>query len=63
MSIVFCLIPELLKPKVKEAFPDVTFLKVDEMDASQHGKTPRKKREKKIPVEVKDVFTDSMPTL
>jgi len=51
MSIVFCLIPELLKPKVKEAFPDVTFLKVDEMDESQHGK-PRKKREKKV----KDVF-------
>ena len=57
MSIVFCLIPELLKPKVKEAFPDVTFLKVDEMDESQHGK-PRKKREKKIPV-VKDVFADT----
>ena len=75
MSIVFCLIPEMLKPKVKEAFPDVTFLKVDEMDESVHGKNPngltgsrghdpvRKKREKKIPVEVKDVFTDSMPTL
>ena len=58
MSIVFCLIPELLKPKVKDAFPDVTFLKVDEMDESQHGKTPRKKREKKIPV-VKDVFADA----
>ena len=58
MSIVFCLIPELLKPKVKEAFPDVTFLKVDEMDESVHGKAPRKKREKKIPV-VKDVFADS----
>jgi hypothetical protein len=57
MSIVFCLIPELLKPKVKEAFPDVTFIKVDEMDESHHGK-PRKKREKKIPV-VKDVFADA----
>ena len=58
MSIVFCLIPELLKPKVKEAFPDVTFLKVDELDESQHGKPPRKKREKKMPV-VKDVFADT----
>jgi hypothetical protein len=52
----------MLKPKIKEAFPDVTFLKVDEMDESVHGK-PRKKREKKIPIEVKDVFTDSVPTL
>jgi len=50
MSIVFACIPELLKPKVKEAFPDVTFLKVDDLDASMHGnpKTPRKKREKKV---------------
>jgi hypothetical protein len=66
MSIVFACIPELLKPKVKEAFPDVTFLKVDELDASMHGpkrnldfretdkpKTPRKKREKKIEPESK----------
>ena len=62
MSIVFCLIPEMLKPKIKEAFPDVTFLKVDEMDESVHGK-PRKKRQKKIPIEVKDVFIDSVSTL
>ncbi len=50
MSIVFCLLPEMLKPKVKEAFPEVTFLKVDELDESMHGKpkTVRKKREKKI---------------
>jgi hypothetical protein len=50
MSIVFCLLPEMLKPKVKEAFPEVTFLKVDELDESMHGKpkTPRKKREKKV---------------
>ena len=49
MSIVFACIPELLKPKIKEAFPEVTFLKVDELDESMHGKpkTPRKKREKK----------------
>jgi len=65
MSIVFACIPELLKPIVKEAFPDVTFLKVDDMDASMHGpkrnldfresdkpKTIRKKKEKKV--EVKD---------
>lgn len=61
MSIVFCLIPEMLKPKVKEAFPDVTFLKVDdplskadELDESVHGK-PRKKRESKKSV-VKDIL-------
>ena len=50
MSVVFCLIPELLKPKIKETFPEVTFLKVDEMDESMHGKpkTPRKKREKRV---------------
>jgi hypothetical protein len=54
MSIVFACIPEMLKPKVKEAFPEVTFFKVDELDESMHGKakTPRKKREKKV--EVKD---------
>jgi hypothetical protein len=53
MSIVFCLLPEMLKPKVKEAFPEVTFLKVDELDESMHGKpkTPRKKREKKVVTE------------
>jgi len=55
MSIVFACIPIMLKPKVKEVFPEVTFLKIDEMDASQHGKPPRKKREKKV---VKDVFAD-----
>jgi hypothetical protein len=61
MSIVFACIPEMLKLKVKEAFPEVTFLKVDELDESMHGpkrnldfretdkpKTVRKKREKKI---------------
>ena len=57
MSIVFACIPELLKPKVKEAFPEVTFLKVDELDESVHGK-PRKTREKKVPIQVKDVFAD-----
>jgi hypothetical protein len=50
MSIVFACIPEMLKLKVKETFPEVTFLKVDELDESMHGKpkTVRKKREKKI---------------
>ena len=63
MSIVFCLLPEMLKPKVKEAFPEVTFLKVDDMDTSMHGskpKTPRKKREKKIVTESND---SDLPTL
>jgi len=55
MSIVFACIPELLKPKVKEAFPEVTFLKVDDLDESMHGK-PRKKREKKV----KDVLADPL---
>jgi len=47
MSVVFCLLPSLLKPMVKEAFPEVTFLKVDELDESMHGTKTRKKREKK----------------
>ena len=57
MSIVFACIPELLKPKIKEAFPEVTFLKVDELDATMHGK-PKTPRKKKLPVEVKDVLAD-----
>ena len=57
MSIVFACIPELLKPKVKEAFPEISFLKVDDLDESMHGpKTPRKKREKKV----KDVLADPL---
>jgi len=66
MSIVFACIPEMLKSKVKESFPEITFFKVDqdipdkpgrfdELDESVHGKPPRKKREKKV---VKDVFAD-----
>ena len=61
MSIVFCLLPEILKPKVKETFPEVTFLKVDDMDASQHGKKPRKKREKKV--DVIDNESDTVPSM
>ena len=60
MSIVFCLLPEMLKPKVKEAFPEVTFLKVDELDASMHGPKTRKKREKKVETESND---SSVPSL
>ena len=58
MSIVFACIPELLKPKIKQEYPEITFLKVDELDESMHGKpkTPRKKREKIV--EVKDVFAE-----
>ena len=57
MSVVFCLLPELLKPKIKETFPEVTFLKVDDLDETMHGpKTPRKKREKKV----KDVLADPL---
>ena len=48
MSIVFACIPDVLKPKLKQEYPEITFLKVDEMDESTHGKpkTPRKKKVK-----------------
>ena len=51
MSVIFCLIPEMLKPKIKETFPEVTFLKVEDLDASTHGKpkTPRKNKTKTEP--------------
>jgi hypothetical protein len=48
----FLAIPESLKPKVKEAFPEATFF-VSEMDQSTHGK-PRKKREKKVKTELEE---------
>jgi len=57
MSIVFACIPELLKPKIKETFPEVTFLKVDELDESMHGK-PKTPRKKKVPIQVKDVLAE-----
>ncbi len=50
MSIVFACIPEMLKPKIKETFPEVTFLKVDDLDASTHGK-PKRVRKPKIKVD------------
>lgn len=59
MSIVFACIPDVLKPKLKQDYPEITFLKVDDMDASQHGK-PRKKREKKVKP---DSNADSVSTL
>jgi hypothetical protein len=62
MSIVFACIPELLKPKIKEAFPEITFLKVDELDESVHGKpkTPRKIKEKKVKVDSNDSHLSSL---
>lgn len=48
MSIVFACIPDILKPKLKQDYPEITFLKVDDMDASIHGPKARKKREKKV---------------
>jgi hypothetical protein len=58
MSIVFACIPDILKPKIKHDYPEITFLKVD-MDESQHPKA-RKKREKKIAT---DSNADSVSTL
>ena len=46
MSIVFACIPEMLKPKIKESYPEVTFL-TSELDASTHGK-PKTQRKKKV---------------
>ena len=62
MSIVFACIPDVLKPKLKQEYPEITFLKVDEMDESTHGKpkTPRKNNRKKV--EIKD-NVDSMPVV
>ena len=56
MSVVFACFPEMLKPKIKEAFPEITFLKVDDLDESMHGKPLRKKRVKNV--EVKDVLAE-----
>ena len=50
--ISFLAIPESLKPKVKQAFPEATFF-VSEMDASTHGK-PKTPRKKKTKTEVKE---------
>ena len=52
--ISFLAIPESLKPKVKEAFPEATFF-VSEMDASTHGKPKRVRRPKiKVDTDIKD---------
>ena len=42
MSIVFACLPEALKPKVKETFPEITFL-TSEMDASIHKRVRKPK--------------------
>jgi hypothetical protein len=55
--LAFLAIPESLKPKLKETFPEATFF-VSEMDDSMHGKPLRKKKDKKVPVEVKDVLAE-----
>ena len=47
--ISFFAIPSILKDKVKQDFPEATLFVAEDMDASQHGKKPRKKREKKEP--------------
>jgi hypothetical protein len=41
MSIVFACLPESLKPKVKETFPEITFF-TSELDATTHKKRVRK---------------------
>jgi hypothetical protein len=57
MSIVFACLPESLKPKVKETFPEITFL-TSEMDASIHKRV----RKPKIKVDT-HVNAGDMPTL
>jgi hypothetical protein len=44
--ISFFAIPSILKDKVKKDFPEAILFVAEDMDASQHGKKPRKKREK-----------------
>ena len=41
MSIVFACLPESLKPKVKETYPEITFF-TSELDATTHKKRVRK---------------------
>ena len=60
MSIVVACIPEMLKPKIKESFPEVTFL-TSEMDASTHGKKRVRKPKIKVDTDVNE--RDQMPTL
>ena len=59
--ISFLAIPESLKPKVKEAFPEATFF-VSEMDASTHGK-PKRVRKPKIKVDTDVNERDPVPPL
>ena len=53
MSLVFACVPETLKIKVKEMFPEIDFLKIDDVDKT--SKTPRKRQLK--PKKVKDLPT------
>ena len=59
--ISFLAIPESLKPKVKEAFPEATFF-VSETDASTHGK-PKRVRKPKIKVDTDINERDPVPPL
>ena len=45
MSLVFACMPETLKIKVKEMFPEIDFLKIDS-DKPKTPKTPRKSAKK-----------------
>jgi len=58
--ISFLAIPESLKPKVKEAFPEATFF-VSEMDASTHGK--KRVRKPKIKVDTDVNGCDPVPVV
>ena len=52
--ISFFAIPSILKDKVKKDFPEATLFVAEDLDASQHGKKPRKKREKKVKTDSND---------
>jgi hypothetical protein len=58
--ISFFAIPSILKDKVKKDFPEATLFVAEDLDASQHGKKPRKTREKKVKT---DSNVDSVPTV
>jgi hypothetical protein len=60
MSIVVAFFPEMLKPKIKESFPEVTFL-TSEMDASTHGK--KRVRKPKIKVDTDVNGCDPVPVV
>ena len=47
MSLVFACMPETLKIKVKEMFPEIDFLKIDDLDKTPKTPKPRVKKPKK----------------